>query len=511
MKGAIASGHPLTSKAAVEMFALGGNAFDAVISAGFASVVTEPSLTSLGGGGFLLVHIERENKNILFDFFVNTPGLKNKKNTKPVMKPVEIQFPGCTQVFHVGLGSVAVPGMLQGLLYIHKRLCTLPLETILTPALMYLEDGVEINETQENFMHYLKPILTLSEYGKQIYMENGRYKKKHDRIFNPRLKKYLQWISQNTGVTYKGDITEKLVKEMKEHNGLISQDDLDAYTVIERKPLHITYRDREIITNPPPSFGGIMLALSLRLLENSTLAHCYHDSEEYFINLIESMKKIDAFRSEQKGDWIEKITYPFSESVTSSLINNYKKNISERRAISTQGTTHISVIDEGGNAASMTTSNGSSSGHFIPETGIMLNNMMGEDDLHPEGFFVTPHGKRVSSMMAPTIIMKNGKVETVLGSGGSKRIRTALLQVLINTIDFSCTLQQAIESPRIHWEDGIIQAEPGTPLKALERLKKQYTINVWTEKNMYFGGVHAVSMSMNGWGDKRRGGDFFKS
>jgi gamma-glutamyltranspeptidase/glutathione hydrolase len=511
MKGAVSSGHPLTSKAAIEMFALGGNAFDAVISAGFASVVTEPSLTSLGGGGFLLAHIEKENKNSLFDFFVNTPGLKNTKNTKPVMNPVEIKFPGCTQVFHVGLGSVAVPGMLQGLLYIHKRLCTLPIDTILLPALTYLKEGIEINKTQELFMHYLKPILTLSDYGKQIYMENGRFVKQHDRIFNSHLKDFLQWISKNADNTYRREITEKLVQEMKEHNGLISRDDLDAYRVIERTPLCIKYRDREIITNPPPSFGGIMLALNLKLLESTNLALYSHESEEYFVSLIESMKQIDTFRSEQERDWIEDITYPFSDAVTTSLIESYKKNISDKLVVSTQGTTHISVIDEQGNAASMTTSNGSASGHFIPETGIMLNNMMGEDDLHPEGFFVAPHGKRVSSMMVPAMIMKNGRIETVLGSGGSKRIRTAILHVLVNTIDLHYPLRQAIEASRIHWEDGIIQAEPDIPLKVLERHTKHYNINVWNEKNMYFGGVHAVNVNMDGWGDKRRGGNFFKS
>ncbi len=508
MKGAVATGHPLSSKAAVEMFSCGGNAFDAVVSAGFASVVTEPTLTSLGGGGFLLAHIENQKTDILFDFFVNTPGLDRKDNVKRAMNPVEVQFPGCSQTFYIGYGSIAVPGMLKGLLHIHKRLCTLPMETIVKPALTYLEEGVEVNEKQEIFLNYLKPIFTSTSYGKQLYVINGRYAKQHDKLYNPLLKNFLKEISHNGHDIYSGEIANKLICAMKKHKGMMTQKDLEAYEVSEREPLRIRFRNKEIVTNPPPSFGGIMLALSLMLLENVKLSHLSHDSEEYLIKLIEIMKEINSFRSIKKGNWIDKIAYPFQDAETSSFIESFKKNIVERMVFSTQGTTHISVIDEEGNAASMTTSNGEGSGCFIPETGIMLNNMMGEDDLHPDGFFeLSPH-KKVSSMMLPTMIMKNGSVEAVMGSGGSKRIRTAILQVLVKMIDLHYPLKDAIETSRIHFDDGTVQAEPEISEHVLFKLKKHYNINVWSTKNMYFGGVHAVSSNMEGWGDTRRGGNF---
>jgi gamma-glutamyltranspeptidase/glutathione hydrolase len=510
MKGAVTSGHPLTSRAAAEMFSLGGNAFDAAVSAGFASVVVEPALTSLGGGGFLLAHIEEENKDILFDFFVNTPGKNNVKNRNPAMKAVEIKFPGSSQTFYIGPGSVAVPGMLQGLLYMHNRLCTLPLKTILAPALGYLEKGVEINETQELFLNYLEPIFTFSDYGRQIYMKNGRYVKQHDRIENPLLKQFLKRIAQNDGSLYLKEITKNLVDEMNNFDGMVLQRDIDNYRVIEREPLYIQYRDKKILTNPPPSFGGIMLALSMAFLECINFSSFTHGSENYFITLIELMRHIDSFRSMQRGDWIDRIPYPFSDQEVSPLIRAYEKGVSEKIFISTQGTTQISVVDSQGNAASMTTSNGSGSGHFIPETGSMLNNMMGEDDLHPDGFFVSPRGKRVSSMMLPTMVMKDGRVDMVLGSGGSKRIRTAILQVLTNRIDFHYSFRDAIEAPRIHWENKTVHAEPEIAEKVLERLKKLYTINVWGKQNVYFGGVHAVTGDMQGWGDSRRGGNFLR-
>ncbi len=135
MKGAVASGHPLTARAASDMFSMGGNAFDAAVSAGFASVAAEPTLTSFGGGGFLLAHIKDQNKDILFDFFVDTPGKGRAEGLRPDMVPKEINFSECTQTFHIGFSSAAVPGLLKGLLHVHERLCTLPLKTILAPAL----------------------------------------------------------------------------------------------------------------------------------------------------------------------------------------------------------------------------------------------------------------------------------------------------------------------------------------------------------------------------------------
>lgn len=474
MKGAIATGHPLTSRAAAEMFSHGGNAFDAAVSAGFASVVTEPTFTSFGGGGFLLAHIEKQKKNILFDFFVNAPGMGSQEGTKPVMTAVDIKFPECTQVFHTGFGSVAVPGMLKGLLHVHKKLCTLPLYVILAPALRYLEEGVEISELQGYFLNLLEPIFMSSDCGKELYTRNGRYIQQRDRLFNPYLKKFFQGIDGSGSDLYGGQTAQDLVAEMNKHNGVLTLQDLEDYEVIEREPLLIKYRDRKILTNPPPSSGGILLALSLQRIEKIHPALPPHDSEEFYIMLVDLIKKTGAAKI----------------------------------PLSSRGTTHISVIDGEGNAVSMTTSNGSGSGSFIPDTGIMLNNMMGEDDLHPGGFYASLPGTRVSSMMIPSMVMKDGKVESVMGSGGSKRIRTAVLQVLINSIDFRYSPEEAVEHPRVHFEDDTVHIEPGISSAAIDRLRKHYKINTWGGKNMYFGGVHCVNEKMEGWGDSRRGGSF---
>ena len=503
MKGVVSSGHPLTSRAAAEMFSLGGNAFDAVLSAGFASVVTEPSLTSFGGGGFLLAHSEKEKKDTLFDFFVNIPGIGLSQDITPEMNAVPIRFPGCTQIFHTGYASVAVPGMLKGLLHVHKKLSTLPLNKILAPAFSYLEEGVEINKRQEIFFGLLEPIMMASNYAKEIYLINGRYAKLGDKLFNPDLKDFLKNLEDGNSEIYSGKIADNFAAEMSRLNGMITVGDLSGYKVFEREPLRIRYRDREILTNPPPSTGGVLLALGLYLLEKIDMRTLSIESEEYLVALVELMKEISRFNPQIDSS---PVLYPLINSLSSPAVDSFIKNISDKVPISTRGTTHISVIDKDGNAASMTTSNGSGSGCYIPGTGIMLNNMMGEEDLHPEGFHSSQPGKRVSSMMIPTIVMKEGRVDCALGSGGSKRIRTAVLQALINIIDFSLSLEESIESPRIHFEDNVVQVEPGYSEHLIDKLRKHYNVNFWKEKDMYFGGVHCVNSAMQGWGDSRRGG-----
>jgi len=178
----------------------------------------------------------------------------------------------------------------------------------------------------------------------------------------------------------------------------------------------------------------------------------------------------------------------------------------ERVRTASGGTTHVSVCDAEGNAASMTTSNGEGSGCFAADTGIMLNNMMGEDDLHPEGFHASPPGVRVASMMAPSLLLAGDRLRLVLGSGGSKRIRSAMLQVVSNVVDFGLDLRTAVEAPRLHWDGERIQVEPGFADEALTALAGRWPLNRWPVRDVYFGGVHAVAPDGEGAGDPRRGG-----
>jgi gamma-glutamyltranspeptidase/glutathione hydrolase len=201
------------------------------------------------------------------------------------------------------------------------------------------------------------------------------------------------------------------------------------------------------------------------------------------------------------------------------LIERYRRAIGSS-PVASRGTTHISVIDQQGNAAALTLSNGEGCGHVLPGTGIMPNNMLGEEDLNPLGFHAWPEDVRVSSMMAPCVaqgrLSGNGKEQLIaIGSGGSNRLRTAILQTLSNLIDFGMSAEDAVAAPRIHLERGLISIEPGFSEAAVATLTRRYPRHhLWDELNLFFGGTHTViydGVDFSGAGDPRRGGAYAES
>jgi gamma-glutamyltranspeptidase/glutathione hydrolase len=283
--------------------------------------------------------------------------------------------------------------------------------------------------------------------------------------------------------------------------------DLEQYQVVRRKPLCFDYRGNRIVTNPAPSIGGTLIAFTLSLLESVDLDRYPADSVEHLQLLAHAMRLTQQLRHQESFD--QHINSVYADNlVKGSLLENYRQ-ILKQHAVFTRGTTHISIVDADNNFASMTLSNGEGSGYVLPGTGIMLNNMMGEDDLHPEGFFASPPAQRVASMLSPSVLLSGDgdRVRLVLGSGGSKRIRTALLQVISGVVDFDLGVRETIERPRLHWDESQVQVEPGFPPAVIRALRGRWSVNEWPERNLYFGGVHAVSPGGNGAGDPRRGGD----
>jgi len=487
-KAIVATGHPLVSGAAIEIIESGGNAFDAAVGAGFASAVAEQTLTSLGGGGFLLARTYR-GEETLFDFFTNTPGRGlDQSDLEPHFFPITIHFPGSDQEFNIGLGSVAVPGNLKGFLHVHKRLGRLELKDILQPAIRLAGEGLKLNDWQGYFLNLLEPIVTHSSEGRKLYTINGNCAEQGDHITNQELADFLSQLPEDCGDSfYRGELARKIDYDMRKGQGLLTAEDLAAYKVIERSPLAIGYRDYTFLTNPAPSMGGSLIGLALSLLETQDMSGIKYHSSQHILQTAKLMTEVEKLR--EKG-------------ISSSSL---QKSGDRVRQFS-RGTTHISIADAEGNVASMTCSNGEGSGYFVPGTGIMLNNMMGEDDLHPDGFHASPPGQRVSSMMSPSLLLKNDGVAMVIGSGGSKRIRTAMTQVLSAIVDFNIPVQQAVESPRIHWDGAIMQVEPGLPQEAIDALKEHWPVNTWSTIDVYFGGVHTVIPDVSGGGDPRRGG-----
>lgn len=507
-RGAIAAGHPKTAEAGQLIFELGGNAFDAALATMLASFVVESTLTAAGGGGFLLAHT-KEKENILFDFFSQTP-LQKKLLEQIDFYPVDINFGGALQEFHIGLGSIAVPGNILGLFQIHQKLGTLPFSIIAEPAINYAENGFIMTDFNEFSYRLLKPILLAYPESCKIYAPQGDLLKKGDRCYNKDIAQIFRELSKNGLETfYKSDLAASLIKDLSV-GGYLTQDDLTAYQVMQRKPLKINYRGYELLTNPPPSSGGILIAFALKLLESIDLTQVQFGSEEHLNILIQVMELTNQARSQGYNNSLyqNNIAEIF---LADALLKDYHQELSGTNKWGS--TTHISVMDEDGNAASVTTSNGEGSSYVIPGTGIMLNNMLGEADLNPLGFHNWTCNQRISSMMSPTLILQDGQPKFVLGSGGANRIRTAILQVISNLLDFKFPLDEAVNHSRIHWENHVLNIEPSSNRDlAINNLhlSPSAKISLWEEQNMFFGGVHAVGITqigkMEGTGDARRQG-----
>ncbi len=255
-----------------------------------------------------------------------------------------------------------------------------------------------------------------------------------------------------------------------------------------------------MITNPPPSSGGILIAYALDLLERLGRP-CDVRA------LVEVMDSVNRARTDEFVLGLHSEGY-LERFLAKEAIESAAGELHSRLG----STTHVAVLDADGACASVTCSNGSCSGVIVPGTGIHLNNMLGEQDLNPGGYHRHTPGRRIPSMMAPTVVLRDGMPEVALGSAGSNRIRSAILQTLLNVVDGGMPAREAVERPRVHFENGQVDAEPGVDPDALESLERDgWKIERWADRNLYFGGVQAVARDpetgeLSGGGDPRRGG-----
>jgi len=469
MKSLVSSGHKITTKVAADILSDGGNAFDAIVAAGFASCLSEATLTSLGGGGFLVAKPINTPTRV-FDFFVNMPGLGEAAEQDFEFLEIEVVFSDSVQYFHAGLPSAAVPGNLKGYLEIHNELGYLPIADVVAPAIKLARQGVIVSEFQRHVMGLLEPILISTPESRKLFAPQGQLLRAGELFKNPQYADFLENITENAESFYYGTIAKDIAKEMQEHKGQISFEDLRNYKVRLKKPIKAFFRDYKFLSCPEPSLGGKLISSFLESYAKDDTKNLNFGTEEHLSKLINNMERVE-----------------------------------NTRGIATKGTTHISVVDKNGNIASMTTSNGEGSGTIVKDTGIMLNNMLGEDDLFPQGHSSVKAGTRISSMMAPGLLTKNNKPVVVLGSGGSKRIRSAISQVIVNLIDFEMPLDKAIDAPRLHLDDDLVQLEPNL-INPNQQYLGKYKLNHWSSKNMYFGGVHAIKLPDRAYADSRRDG-----
>jgi gamma-glutamyltranspeptidase/glutathione hydrolase len=483
--GVIAAGHEVTARVGAEVLRQGGNAVDAAVAAMLASFACEPLLTGPGAGGYMLV-VPPGEPPVLLDFFVEAPGHGADPSARAELIPITVSFGDAVQVFNIGAASVGTYGTPAGIWEASTRFGRIPLPELVSPAAELARDGIVVTETQAYLFEILRDIVGSTPECAAVFAPQGRLPGVGDTIRQPELADALERLgAEGPEPFYRGDIAREIVEWVSDRGGMLTASDLEGFRVIDRAPIHVTYRERTVLTNPPPSAGGILIARALAWLG--------HDPEPPDVErLVEVMERTQA---ERTPEFLAGLDDPeFVERfLTSGPLGS---------------TTHIAVLDEVGGACSVTCSNGSCSGIVVPGTGMHLNNMLGEQDLNPLGFHRHPAGRRLPSMMAPTVVLRDGVAELVLGSAGSSRIRSAILQMIIRVVDEGVRAGPAVEAPRVHFEDGVVYAEPGIDTSAVEQAARP--IARFRARNLFFGGVQAVERDRSGrfWGggDPRRGG-----
>ena len=510
-KGAIAGGHPDTVRAAQITLEEGGNAFDAVMAAMVASSITEPVLSSMGGGGFLMAAPAGQDP-VIYDFFTQTPGAHAAKDGRDFHSNI-CDFGTTQQEFHIGRASIAAPGAVKGLFEVANDLGRMPVHRIIEPATVLAREGVPVNAMQARIFQIVDGIYMSTPESRAIFASKDEADKligENELFTNAAFADAMDAIAhEGEDLFYKGEIST-LIDADCQMGGALRRKDLETYQIVRRAALVNDHRGATFITNPPPSSGGLLIAFALALLEDVTFTDKPFGSFDYLQDLAHVMGLTNQARIETEIHHLDLVD-AHDVLLDPELLDKYRAEVLGRPS-ARRGTTHISVIDANGNAAALTISNGEGSGYIVPDTGIMMNNMLGEEDINPRGFHNWITNTRMSSMMAPSLLRAPGGQITAFGSGGSNRIRTALLQVLMNLVDFAMPLDQAIESPRIHIESARLDVEDGfRPEVALEFANAFEDSKIWPEKNMFFGGVHAVGYDgdrkdMWAAGDPRRNG-----
>jgi gamma-glutamyltranspeptidase/glutathione hydrolase len=514
-KGAIASGHPATCRAAAAILDDGGNAFDAAFAGMCAACVAEPLLGSLGGGGFLLARPiagPLAQRSIVYDFFAQTPRQRRSDGNIEFF-PINANFGPTVQEFHIGMGSIATPGIVKGLFEAHRDLGYMPLRQIVEPAVTLAREGVRVDAMQAYTLQVLRPMLVLRETVRTLFIRHdgsGDWLSEGDILRLPDMADALEMITiEGEDLFYRGEIAGAIAEDSANQGGFLTRADLEGYRVERRAALTCDVFGAELHLNPPPSTGGILIAFALELLRESDLAALGFGTTGAIQRLARVMALTNRARLESRLHELD-AGAARNTLLDPALLERYRTEVLGHPS-ATRGTTHISVIDRAGNAASLSFSNGEGSGYAVPGTAILLNNMMGEEDINPHGFLHWPCDTRMSSMMAPTLAIEADGTLIALGSGGANRLRTAILQVLLNLLVHRLPAAAAIASPRIHFENDRLSLEPGFDETDIERLSRLFPdLHRWQQQNLFFGGVHVASRrpngEMSGAGDARRGG-----
>ncbi len=503
MRGVIAAGSEPTADAGAEILAAGGNAVDAAIAACFAVNAGEPTLTSLAGGGVMMHRDGATGAVTAVDCFADAPALTSPEVEGYDFAGIELDYGPVRQTFHVGAGSAAVPGILPGLFAAAARWGTLPLADLVAPAARMLRRGAVIGPAQARLARLLEPILTRHPASRAIFAPGGRFLSAGHRFVNPALADTLDAMARGGGRRwYDASLCPRMAADFGPAvGGLLTADACAGYRVELRDPLTVEWRGHTVHLVPPPAAGGAMIGLMLDLLDDGPPPDL--GSALGLRRLAAAMAIADRAR---QNDALAAEHRPGQRAQFTALVASRGPLGAPRIGGGPPSTTHVSAIDAAGNACAITFSHGESNGRLIGDTGVVMNNLLGEEDLHPEGFGLAPRGERLRTMMSPTVL--DGPAGLVaLGTGGANRIRTALLQVLVRLAAGADDVAAAISRPRMHFEGGTLNLEVFAGHPALEGLARE--VVEFPAPHLFFGGVHTARLRdgvLDGAGDARRGG-----
>ncbi|MCL1119598.1 gamma-glutamyltransferase [Shewanella seohaensis] len=468
--GMVASQEALASRTGIEILKQGGNAVDAAVAVAFSLAVTLPRAGNIGGGGFMLVHLAKENKTIAIDYREMAPS-KAKKDIF-----LDENGDAVTKLSREHGLAVGVPGTVMGMSLALEKYGTMTMAQVTAPAIKMAQEGISVTPDLAVSLAGLKRRMSQWPSTAAIfYKADGRDYQVDDILKQPELAHSLQLIAEKgTKGFYEGETAEKLVKAVQDAGGIMTLADLQHYKAVEREPVRGQYRGYDVVSMPPPSSGGVHIIEMLNVLQQFPIDQFGHNTAQTIHVMAETMKHAYADRSEYLGDPdfykvpVKQLTNKdYAQKIASQIALNKTTPSTEIKPgnlapYESDQTTHFSVVDKWGNAVSNTyTLNFSyGSGLVAKGTGILLNNEMDDFSAKPG----TPNGyglvggdanavegnKRPLSSMSPTIVMKDGKPFLVTGSPGGSRIITTTLQIIMNVIDHGLNIAEASNAARVH-------------------------------------------------------------
>ncbi len=486
---------PIATDVGVQILKQGGNAVDAAVAVGFALAVTHPYAGNLGGGGFLLVRFA-DGRTTFIDFREKAPAAASRNMYLDASGKV-------TRDSLVGWRAAGVPGTVRGLELAHKKFGKLPWNKLVAPSVKLASKGFTVSYSLSQSLKSEGANRLLAQFpeSKRIFLKGGAHYEPDEKLTQPELGKTLARIAKlGSKDFYEGQTARMLAAEMAKNGGHITLEDLKAYQAVERKPLQGTYKGYGIITAPPPSSGGIGILQMMGMLEGSGYEKTGHGSAAAIHYVAEAMRRYYADRSEYLGD-PDFVKVPITGLLQPAYIRKWAESINRERATpsseikpgkpalggESSETTHFNVVDAEGNAVALTyTLNGGyGNGVTVPGLGFLLNNEMDDFAAKPgspnmfglvqgEANAIQP-GKRPLSSMTPTIVTRDGKFFMAVGAPGGSRIITAVMQVILNVIDFGMNAQDAVDAPRFHhqWLPDRLEFEKGVSPDTLRLLAEK--------------------------------------